>query len=64
MSINEQMVKTRSLKEIRSLTEIGNHPMYGYYSETREHTVAGCRKIANIKQLTQHSRVLISDDDN
>ena len=55
----EQMVDTRSWKEARGLTEDGSCRICTQHSETVEHLVAGCTKLANTEYLTRHNRALM-----
>ena len=55
----EQMVETRSWKEARGLVEDGNCRICRNFSETVEHLVAGCNKLANSEYLNRHNRALM-----
>ena len=59
MTMLEQMVETRSLKEARGLTDDGSCRIWTQHSETVEHLVAGCTKLANSEYLTRHNRALM-----
>ena len=59
MTMLEQMVETRSLKEARGLTDDGSCRICTQHSETVEHLVAGCTKLANSEYLTRHNRALM-----
>ena len=60
MTMLEQMVETRSEKEARGLIDDGRYRIIcNQYSETVEHLVAGCNKLANSKYLTRHNRALM-----
>ena len=59
MTMLEQMVETRSWKEARGLTDDGSCRIYTQYSETVEHLVAGCSKLAKSEYLTRHNRALM-----
>ena len=48
----EQMVETRSWKEARELTDDSSCTQH---SETAEHLVAGCTKLANRAYPTRHN---------
>ena len=56
MTMMEQMVETRSWKEARGLVEDGNCRICRNFSETVEHLVAGCTKLANSEYLNRHNR--------
>ena len=47
MTMLEQMVEMRSWKQTRGLMEDGRCRVCFQYSETVEHLVAGCQKLAN-----------------
>ena len=53
------MVETRSWKEVRGMTDDGSCRIRTQYSETVEHLVAGCTKLANSEYLTRRSRALM-----
>ena len=59
MTMLEQMVETRSRKEARRLTDDGSCRICTKHSETVEHLVAGCTKLANSEYLTRHNRALM-----
>ena len=51
----EQMVETRSWKEARGLIDDGSCRLCTQHSETVEHLVAGCTKLANSEYLTRQT---------
>ena len=53
------MVETRSWKEARGLIDDGRRQICNQHSETVEHLVAGCTKLANSKYLTRNNRALM-----
>ena len=55
MTMLEQMVETRSWKEARGLTDDGSCRICTQHSETVEHLVAGCTKLAKSEYLTRHN---------
>ena len=59
MTMLEQMVETRSWKEARGLIGDDRCRICNQHSETVEHLVAGCTKLANSKYLTRYSRALM-----
>ena len=59
MTMLEQMVETRSWKEARGLTDDGSCRICTQHSETVEHLVAGCTKLAKSEYLTRNNRVLM-----
>ena len=59
MTMLEQMVETKSWKEARELTDDGSCRICTQHSETVEHLVAGCTKLANSEYLTRHNRALM-----
>ena len=59
MTMLEQMVETRSWKETRGLTDDGSCRICTQHSETVEHLVAGCTKLANSEYLTRHNQALM-----
>ena len=59
MTMMEQMVETRSWKEARGLVEDVNCRICRNFSETVEHLVAGCTKLANREYLNRHNRALM-----
>ena len=59
MTILEQMVETRSCKEARGVFDDGRCRICNQNSETVEHLVAGCTKLANSEYLTRHNRALM-----
>ena len=59
MTILEQMVETRSCKEARDAFDDGRCQICNQNSETVEHLVAGCTKLANSEYLTRHNRALM-----
>ena len=59
MTMLKQMVETRSWKEARGPTDDGSCRICTQHSETVEHLVAGCTKLANSEYLTRHNRVLM-----
>ena len=59
MTILEQMVETRSCKEARGVFDDGRCQICNQNSETVEHLVAGCTKLANSEYLTRHNRALM-----
>ena len=58
MTILEQMVNTKSWKEARGLIDDGRCSIRNQNSETVEHLVSGCTKLANSEYLTRHNRTL------
>ena len=59
MMMLEQMVETRSWKQTRGLMEDGRCRVCFQHSETVEHLVAGCQKLANSEYLSRHNRALM-----
>ena len=59
MTMLEQMVETRSWKKTRGLMEDGRCRVCFQHSETVEHPVAGCQKLANSEYISRHNRVLM-----
>ena len=59
MIMLEQMVKTRSWKEARGLTGGSSCRICNQDSETVEHLVAGCTKLAKSEYLTRHNQALM-----
>ena len=59
MTMLEQMVETRSWKEARGLTDDGSCRICTQHSETVEHLVAGCTKLAKSEYLTRHNQALM-----
>ena len=59
MTMLEQVVETRSWREALGLTDDVSCRIYTQHSETVEHLVVGCTKLANIEYLTSHNRELI-----
>ena len=64
MTLLEQMVETRSWKEVRGLTDdvsyrICTQHSCTQHSETVEHVVAGCTKLAKNEYLTRHNQALM-----
>ena len=59
MMMLEQMVETRSWKQTRGLMEDRRCRDCFQHSETVEHLVAGCQKLANSEYLSRHNRVLM-----
>ena len=59
MTMLEQMVETRSWKEARGLTDDGSCRICTQHSETVEHLVVGCTKLANSEHLTRHNQALM-----
>ena len=59
MTISDQMVETRSWKEARRLTNDGSRGICIQHSETVEHLVAGCTKLAKSEYLTKHNQALM-----
>ena len=57
MTMLEQMVETRSWKQTRGLMEDGRCRVCFQHSETVEHLVAGCQKVANSEYISRHNRV-------
>ena len=55
----ERMVETRSWKEARGLIDDGRCRICNQHSETVEHLVAGCTKLAKSEYLTRHNRALM-----
>ena len=55
----ERMVEIRSWKEARWLIDDGRCQICNQHSETVEHLVVGCTKIANSEYLTRHNRALM-----
>ena len=55
MTMLEQMIETRSWKQTRGLMEDGRCRVCFQHSETVEHLVAGCQKLANSEYLSRHS---------
>ena len=53
------MAETRSWKEARGLTDDGSCRICTQHSETVEHLVAGCTKLAKNKYLTRHNQTLM-----
>ena len=58
MTILEQMVNTKSWKEARGLIDDGRCSICNQNSETVEHLVSGCTKLASSEYLTRHNRTL------
>ena len=58
MMMLEQMVETRSWKQTRGLMEDERCRVCFQHSETVEHLVAGCQKLANSEYLSRHNRAL------
>ena len=52
-------MENRSWKEVRGLTDDGKCRLCNQHSETIEHLVAGCTKLANSEYLTRHNRALM-----
>ena len=59
MTMLEQMVETSSGKEARGLTDDSSCRICTQHSETAEHLVAGCTKLAKSEYLTSHNRALM-----
>ena len=59
MTMLEQIVETRSWKEPRGLIDDGRCRICIQHSETVEHLVAGCTKLANSEYLTRHNRAVV-----
>ena len=59
MTMLEQMVETRSWKQTRGLMEDGRCRVCFQHSETVEHLVPGCQKLANSECLSRHNRALM-----
>ena len=59
MTMLEQMVETRSWKEVRGLTGDVSYRICTQHSETVEHVVAGCTKLAKSEYLTRHNQALM-----
>ena len=59
MTMLEQMVETRSWKEARGVTDYGSCKICTQHSETVEHLVAGCTKLAKSEYLTRHNQALM-----
>ena len=57
MTMLEQMVETRSWKQTRGLMEDGRCRVCFQHSETVEHPVVGCQKLANSEYISRHNRV-------
>ena len=55
----ERMVEIRSWKEARWLIDDGRCQICNQHSETVEHLVVGCTKLANSEYLTRHNRALM-----
>ena len=55
MMMLEQMVETRSWKQTRGLMEDERCNVCFQHSETVEHLVAGCQKLANSEYLSRHN---------
>ena len=55
MTMLEQIVETRLWEEARGLTDDGSCKIYTQHSETVEHLVAECTKLANSEYLTRHN---------
>ena len=55
MTMLEQMVETRSWKEGRGLIDDVRCKICNQHSETVEHLVAGCTKLANSEYITRHN---------
>ena len=55
MMMLELMVETRSWKQTRGLMEYGRCRVCFQHSETVEHLVARCQKLANIEYLSRHN---------
>ena len=60
MTMLEQMVETRSLKKARSLIDDCRCRICNQHSETVEHLVAECTKLANSENLIKHNRALMN----
>ena len=58
-TILDQMVETRSWKEARGLIDDGSCRICTQHSETVEHLVAGCTKLAKSEYLTKHNQALM-----
>ena len=59
MTMLEQMVETRAWKKSRGLIEDGRCRLCHQFSETVEHLLAGCSKLAGSEYLSRHNRVLL-----
>ena len=59
MTMLEQMVETRSWKQTRGLMEDERCRVCFQHSETVEHLVAGCQKLANSEYVSRHNQVLM-----
>ena len=59
MTLLQEMVETRSWKEARGLTDDSSCRICSQHSETVEHLVAGCTKLAKNKYLTRHNQTLM-----
>ena len=59
MTMLKQVVEKRSWKEAWGLTSDVSCRICTQHSETVEHLVVGCTKLANIEYLTSHNRELI-----
>ena len=59
MTMLEQWVEARSWKEARGLTDDGSWRICTQHSETVEHLIAGCTKLANNEYLTRHNQALM-----
>ena len=59
MAMLEQIVETRLWEEARGLTDDGSCKIYTQHSETVEHLVAECTKLANSEYLTRHNWALM-----
>ena len=59
MTMLEQMVENRSWKETRALIDDDRCRICNQHSETVEHLVAGCAKLANSEYLARHNRAMM-----
>ena len=59
MTMLEQTVETRSWKETRGLADNGSCRICTQHSETVEHLIARCTKLAKSEYLTWHNRELM-----
>ena len=53
------MVETRSWKKAKRLTDDGSCRICTHHSETIDHLVAGCTKLANSEYLTRNKQALM-----
>ena len=59
MVMLEQMVETKYWKQVRGLIDDSNCRVCFQHSETVEHLIVGCQKLANSEYLSRHNRALM-----